>query len=85
MFINILLKLIIKAEIEKSDADLKVEDLTAYITVLEKQMQIVTKHSENWVKRYRETALTLSELGQSLTNLGETETDTLHELLITVR
>lgn len=66
-----------KAEVEKSAADLQIEDIVAYSTALEKQMLNVTKHAENLVRAYRDDAKAINELGLSLTWLGQSEGDSL--------
>lgn len=66
-----------KAEIEKSAADTKIEEISQYILALEKQMVSVTKHSEGLVKRSRELSSAMFEFGQSITWLGQSEGDVI--------
>jgi hypothetical protein len=41
-------------EVEKSAADMKIIEISLYVSSLEKQMSNVTKYSENLIKRNRE-------------------------------
>jgi len=66
-----------KGEPEKSTADVKIEEITLYITSLEKQLKNVSIRSEKLVKKSRETAQTLFEFAQSLSWLGQSEGDAL--------
>jgi sorting nexin-1/2 len=66
-----------KAEVEKSAADEKVEEINQYLTQLEKQMSSTIKHSEHLVKRSRDISQAMFELGQSMTYLGQNEGDGL--------
>lgn len=73
-----------KAEIEKSAADTKIEEISQYILALEKQMVSVTKHSEGLVKRSRELSSAMFEFGQSITWLGQSEGDLIGTALTQV-
>lgn len=66
-----------KPDVEKSAADTKVEEISQYVSQLEKQMNATLKHSECLVKRNREISQAMFELGQSLTFLGQNEGDAL--------
>ena len=56
-----------------------------YVAALEKQMQNVAKHADSLVKRSRENATAMFELGQSFTWLGQSEGDSLGAALTQVR
>ena len=66
---------IIQPELEKSAADVKVEEISQYITQLDKQISNTWKHSEQLIKRNREMSQALFEFGQSLSFLGQSEGD----------
>eukprot|EP01040_Poterioochromonas_malhamensis_P001597 gene1597-1691_t len=70
-----------KLELEKSAADTKVEEITAYIFQVEKQMTAMLKHAEGLVKKNRETSQVLFELGQSISLFGQGEADGLGKAL----
>jgi hypothetical protein len=71
-------------EPEKSPADLKIDDISLYITTLEKQFETVLKHSENLVKRSGESGSALFDFSQGLTSLGQTEGEDLGRVLTQV-
>ncbi len=61
------------------------EEISQYVSQLEKQMNATLKHSECLVKRNREISQAMFELGQSLTFLGQNEGDALGAGLSDVR
>lgn len=65
----------VQTELEKSAADLKIEEISQYVAQLEKQLANVTKHSEALVKRNREISQAYLDFGQSFALLGQTEGD----------
>eukprot|EP01038_Epipyxis_sp_PR26KG_P011263 gene11263-15112_t len=70
-----------KTELEKSAADIKIEEIGQYLISVEKQISNVAKHSENLVKRNRDLSISMYELGQSFTFLGQSEGDALGSAL----
>jgi hypothetical protein len=66
-----------KVEVDKSAADIKVDEIVGYIHGLEKQMSTTIKHSELLVKRSREISQAMFELGQTLSSLGQSENDAI--------
>jgi hypothetical protein len=66
-----------KVEVDKSAADIKVDEIVGYIHGLEKQMATTIKHSEHLVKRSREISQAMFELGQTLSALGQSENDAI--------
>ncbi len=76
--------LLLQTELEKSAADIKIEEISQYILALEKQMVNVTKHSEALVKRSREISSAMFEFGQSITWLGQSEGDVIGTALTQV-
>ncbi len=75
----------LQPELEKSAADLKVEEISQYITQLDKQISNTWKHSEALIKRNREMSQALFEFGQSLSFLGQSEGDAVGSGLAQVR
>ncbi len=73
-----------QTELEKSAADIKIEEISVYILALEKQMVNVTKHSEALVRRSREISSAMFEFGQSITWLGQSEGDVIGAALTQV-
>ena len=71
-----------KAEIEKSAADVQIEDLGNYMEALQKQMNLLTKHAATLIQRYRESCSTMYELGQAYILLGQTEGENVGQGLI---
>lgn len=69
------------AHVEKTDADLKIEEMSEYIQNLESQMQSVAKHTAILVKRGRDLASGLFEFGLAFTMLGHHETEALNGAL----
>jgi sorting nexin-1/2 len=64
-----------KPELEKSAADVRVEETSQYVSKLEKQLTGVVKHVDGMVRRLKETSTNLFEFGQSLNFLGQSEGD----------
>lgn len=62
-------------ELEKSAADLKIEETAQYISKLEKQLSNVVKHVDGMIRRLKEASTNLFEFGQSLNFLGQSEGD----------
>lgn len=60
---------------EKSAADIKIEETSQYIIKLEKQLTGVVKHIDGMIRRLKETSTNLFEFGQSLNFLGQSEGD----------
>lgn len=56
---------------------MKVEEITTYITQLEKQLTNATKHSESLIKRNKDLSQALFEFGQSIAVLGQSEGDAI--------
>jgi sorting nexin-1/2 len=73
-----------KAELEKSAADVKVDEMTAYVQVLEKQLNNVSRHSDAMVKKLREASAAMLDFGQQLHFLGQSEGDSVGSGLIEV-
>lgn len=71
----------IQPELEKSAADIKIEEINQYVTQLEKQLAGVTRNAENLVKRSRELSLAFFEFGQSFSFMGQQEGDTVGSAL----
>lgn len=71
-----------KAELEKSAADVQIEDLGNYMEALQKQMSLLTKHAATLIQRYRESCSTMYELSQAFTCLGQTEGENVGQGLI---
>ncbi len=74
-----------QAEVEKSAADVKIEEISQYITAIEKQMVSVTKSCDTLVRRSRETSTALFDLGQSISALGVAEGNAIGTALTQVR
>ena len=70
-----------KIEIEKSLSDVKIEEITQYVTALEQQMLLVSRHSENLVRRSREIAQAYCQFGDSIASLGRSEGGTIGSAL----
>lgn len=66
-----------KAELEKSAADIKVEEISQYVAQQDKLMAAVTKHAETASKKDADMAHAYFELGQSLTSLGQSEEEAI--------
>ncbi|KAJ1433311.1 Vps5 C terminal like-domain-containing protein [Ochromonadaceae sp. CCMP2298] len=62
-----------KPELEKSAADIKIEEIVQYVSLLEKQLTNVTKYADNLVKRSRETSLAFYDFAQGFNALGMSE------------
>mmetsp|Transcript_19608 Transcript_19608/g.33300 ORF Transcript_19608/g.33300 Transcript_19608/m.33300 type:complete len:512 (+) Transcript_19608:61-1596(+) len=62
-----------KPDLDKSAADIKIEEIMQYINLLEKQLANVTKFAENLVKRSRETSLAFFDFAQGFNALGASE------------
>ena len=77
MSIHLLTSGFIQPGLEKSAADLKIEETAQYITKLEKQLANVVKHVDNMVRKLKESSAHLLEFGQSLNFLGQTEGDAI--------
>ena len=69
-----------KAQLEKTATDLRIEDITAYMISLEKQLQAIYKHAEQVVVRTKEYALAMHEFGESVYSLGHSEGDSSGDL-----
>jgi hypothetical protein len=74
-----------QAEVEKSAADMKIEEISQYISAIEKQMVSVTKSCETLVRRSRETSTALFDFGQSISALGVAEGNAIGTALTQVR
>lgn len=66
-----------KPDLEKSAADIKIEETSQYIIKLEKQLSGVVKHIDGMIRRLKETSTNLFEFGQSLNFLGQSEGDAI--------
>jgi len=66
-----------KIELDKTAADMRFEEIQAYLTALEVAMEKASKAATLLVKRDRQVATAMFEYGQTLTWLGEAESDTL--------
>lgn len=66
-----------KIELEKTSADMRFEEISAYLSALEVAMDKASKAATLLVKRDRQVATAMFEYGQTLTWLGEAESDTL--------
>jgi DNA repair exonuclease SbcCD ATPase subunit len=64
---------------------MKVEEISQYISQLEKQLSSATKHSETLVKRNKDMSQALFEFGQSISVLGQAEGDAIGTGLSMVR
>ena len=73
-----------QTEPEKTLVDVKIDEIAAYITVLEKQLEAVLKHSENLVKKSGDNAVAHFDLSQSLSGLGQTEGEDIGRVLTEV-
>lgn len=62
-----------KAQLEKTATDLRIDDITAYLITLEKQLQAICKHAEQVVVRTKEYALAMHEFGEAVYSLGHSE------------
>jgi hypothetical protein len=72
-------------DLEKSAADVKIEEIQAYVISLENQMNRVTKHSDFLVRRAREQSQALFDFSQSFSLFGQSEGDnSLGEALLQV-
>lgn len=56
---------------------MKVDEITSYVTSLEKLYEAVTKNSSHVVQRHRDVAKSLKEMGQAFNTLSENEKDDL--------
>jgi sorting nexin-1/2 len=73
-----------QAALEKTAADLKIDEIAEYINRLEAQMITLSKHAGSLLKRHREVAAALRDLGQAYTYFGQAEGDALGTSLIQV-
>lgn len=73
-----------EAATERTAADMKIEEITDYITKLEAHMTTLTKHVSALMKRQREMAAAMRDFGQAYTYLGQAEGDELGTSLIQV-
>lgn len=55
-----------KAAIDRSPADIKIEEMGEYVAKLEKQLSTIAKNSEVLVKRWKDASAAASELALSL-------------------
>jgi len=65
----------------KSEEDLKVEEVAAYVANLDAQMQNVAKHTAALMKRGKELSQGLFDFGLAFTMLGQHETEALNGAL----
>lgn len=72
------------ANVERTAADVKFDEVMKYIIQLETQMQNVAKHTSSLVKQNRAMANALFEFGQAFTWLGQSEGDGLGAALTQV-
>lgn len=70
--------------VEKTAADLKIEEISEYLNQLETHMGNVSKGTSLVVKRNRDMANALFEFGQAFTWLGQSEGDSLGTALVQV-
>ena len=61
--------------VEKSPADLKVDEISEYVTNLETNMDKASQAASLLVKRHIDLSIAQSEIGTAFTNLGGVETD----------
>jgi len=65
----------------KSDEDIKIEEITIYVSNLETQMRNVSKHTGALTKRGKELSQGLFDFGLAFTMLGQHETAALNSAL----
>lgn len=65
------------AEIPKTEADMKFNEMCTYVDALLPQLEHVSKHLEGLLKHHREYATSLEQFGLAFTLLGQAETDRL--------
>lgn len=73
-----------EAAMERTAADMKIEEITEYINKLEAHMTTLTKHVASLLKRQREMAAAMRDFGQAYTYFGQAEGDALGTALIQV-
>ena len=66
-----------KVDLEKTSADSKYDDITAYVTALEVQMEKVSRGASTLIRRDRQVSTAMFEYGQTVTWLGESESESL--------
>jgi sorting nexin-1/2 len=74
-----------KPELEKSAADIKIEEILQYVSLLEKQLTNVTKYADNLVKLSRETSIAFYDFAQGFNALGMSEGESVGPALSEVR
>lgn len=73
-----------KPELEKSAADIKIEEMLQYVTKLEKQLSSAVKHADGMTRKLKDTSTAMFEFGQSLNFLGQSEGDAVGTALVQV-